>query len=283
MSENPEILNPDSKEELRKKFEEQKKLFDYRYKGLLRYRQDAKATMTEKPLEERFQNAIENKIIEEREITDERLDKRNRKYGSNEVIISLLPINKKLYNIILSGNKSKEEEDRILFKFPYDDNKSKKENVKLTKEAYSKKGFDYDKEYIPEDSEKKYQPDKNPHFTISYETYYRFGLFIYRMVNNKKYELIYQANYVKDKEGRLIISGMTKLYISYQWVIAQLKQDVLNKTGLTLEEWIYLSKTRGDIFVEGGIKYKRTRYQYDDREGKYTDVREDYRQEYQFG
>jgi hypothetical protein len=282
--ENPtENSEPDSKKNIKESFDEQKKLFDYRYKGLLRYREDAKFVMENKPLAERFEEAIKNKIVETREITDEKLDNRTRRYGTNDVIITLLPIKKKLYNIILSGNKSKEEENRILFKFPYDDEKSKKENIRLTKEAYAEKGFDYEREYIPEDSERKYQADNNPHFTISYETYYRFGLFIYRMVDGKKYELIYQANYVRDKDGSLIISGLTRLFISYQWVIAQIKQDVLNKTGLTLEEWIYLSKTRKDIFVEGGIKYKRTRYQYDDREGKYTDIREDYRQEYEFG
>jgi hypothetical protein len=238
--------------------------------------------MENKPLAERFEEAIKNKIVETREVTDERLDNRKRNYRELE-ILTQVNLNKKWYNVILEGNKNKEIEERVVFKVPYDDEKSRKENISILKEAYAKKGFDYNKEYIPEDSERKYQADNNPHFTISYETYYRFGLFIYRMVDGKKYELIYQANYVRDKDGSLIISGLTRLFISYQWVIAQLKQDVLNKTGLTLEEWIYLSKTRKDIYVEGGIKYKRTRYQYDDREGKYTDVREDYKQEYEFG
>jgi len=279
----PENSESDSKVDIKTAFDEQKKLYDYRYKGLLRYREDAKWVMENKPLAERFEEAVKNKIVETREITDERLDNRKRRYVTNDVIMTTSWIDEKPFNVILSGNKSKEEEDRILFKIPYDVKKGKKENLKNLKEAYAKKGFDYDKEYIPEDSERKYQADNNPHFTISYETYYRFGLFIYRMVDGKKYELIYQANYVRDKDGSLIISGMTRMFISYQWVIAQLKQDVLNKTGLTLEEWIYLSKTRKDIYVEGGIKYKRTRYQYDDREGKYTDVREDYKQEYEFG
>lgn len=264
-------------EKIKKEFEEQKKLFDYRYTELLKYRNDAEFVMakSEQTMQERLDKALKSKSVETREITKERLQNRSKAYGINNQI-KVRIIKDKIYSTIvdLQGN--------TIMKIPYDSEKTEKENFDAVRDKYAKEGFKYEREYIPEDSEPILKGDERKRYVVSYETYYRFGILIYRMVAGRKYEIIYQANYVKSADGSMIISGMSTRYISYQWLIAQIKQDILNKTGLTLEEWNYLSKTRGDIFVEGGIRFRRTRYQYDNKEGKITDEKLDYENEYNF-
>lgn len=67
------------------------------------------------------------------------------------------------------------------------------------------------------------------------------------MQGNKKYITIYQASN----------SSARSIYLSYQRIIAQIKEDLLNHTGITLEEWIYLSKITPNLYIEGGLRYKR--------------------------
>lgn len=49
---------------------------------------------------------------------------------------------------------------------------------------------------------------------------------------------------------------MTQTFWPYQNYIAEVKSDVLYKTGITLEEWVLLAKTTGKYNVIGGVTWK---------------------------
>jgi len=121
----------------------------------------------------------------------------------------------------------------------------KKEIKKQIKEKIE--GFDFKKYYVQEDHEPKISKDERQGIETSFNTYYRFGLIIYRMISGRKYEILYQ---ISDSDSR-------GAYISFQEIIAGFKEDILLKTNLTLEEWIYLCKTSKNLYMEGGIRFKR--------------------------
>jgi hypothetical protein len=146
-----------------------------------------------------------------------------------------------------------------------------RENVKLKtkfkadKEQLEKKGFDksFSEIYIPEDTEPKKKGDKRKTVVVSYTTFFRFSLLIYRVRKGRKYQIIFQIPST--------VQTPVNSYIGFQHVIAELKQSVLSGTGLSLEEWIFVSKTNPDVVIEGGIKFKRFKSRFNTESREFID------------
>jgi hypothetical protein len=283
ISDNSKKLNYPRKLSIRKipssissEFLTQEKKFSFRNTDLLHYRQRAREILEKEDLEKRFKKAVASGNVKVRAITKEKKAEREKPYGDKSQVKIRIE-GKKVFGVIVDSN------NNTIFKQRYDIKKNERENFKVLQENYKKAGFDYKKEYIPEDTEPKKKGDARKRYTISYDTYCRVGILIYRMKDGRKYELIYQTPYVIGKDKKPIISKNITSYVSYQWIIAQVKEDILEKTGLTLEEWLYLAKTDKTIFVEKGMIYKRFKYIYDEKAGKIVSEKLDYEQRLNFG
>lgn len=228
-----------------KAFKSQEEEFNFRQPEIKEYRDKAQEIL-KKDLPTRFKKTI-SKDVESIEITKERLDNRQTAYGTPHIFIELREIergkNKGKLEYVARNTKTKKIEERIFKKEAL----TKKEHEKILRDRIKDKGFKYEAFYIPEDSEPLKRGDPRKDITISYNTFFRFGIMIYRLKGGKKYEVIYRAN-----DSRVI-----DRYVSFQRIIALVKDDVIRHTGITLEEWIFLSKTENNLFLEGGLSYKR--------------------------
>lgn len=221
-------------------FEDQDKQFDFRDRDLKKYRNKAKKVIG-KNIDKRL-SKIQKKEFFEEKITKEKLDKRTKPYGEKPIIFKFEKRKKKFVYVARNRKTGK-----ILSFIPEQKNKSEKQHQKILSSKLDKKDFDYNKLYVPEDTESERKTDKRPSVTISYTTFYRYGILIYELKKGKKYKIIFQTS---NSQARSV-------YVAYQRIIAQLKEDVLIQTGFSIEEWIFLSRKTNNIFVEGGITYKR--------------------------
>lgn len=250
-------------------FDLQDEKFDFRNEEIKSYRESAKKSL-KKDLKKRYNKEVDKKH-ETIKITEKKLLKRVVAYGTPHISIELKKVEKgknkgRLY-YIAKNTKSGKIEHRIWEKSAL----TTKEHENILIDKIKGKGFKYEEFYIPEDSEPLKKGDDRKDVTISYNTYFRFGLMIYRLKAGRKYEVIYQA-----AESRVI-----DRYVSFQRIIAQVKNDVLSNTGITLEEWIYLSKVENNLYLEGGLSYKRKKGIH--QEGKRFIFKSDYEQVIDFG
>jgi hypothetical protein len=217
-----------------------RKLIDYRKKSLKELNKDVKERL----------NNLDNKKLKTYKITKDRQERKYTAYNYKFLEIQLLEIEKgkdkgKLEYVLINPH-SKKIENRILKKSSW----TKKEHENYLRNEYTKKGFNFKDYYIEEDTDNaKIEKDK-----VYYNTYLRASIIIYRLKQGRKYEVIFQAPN-NDNYSNWIFSR--SIYISFQRSIAIIKEDILRNTGITLEEWIYLSKTSKNIYLEGGISYKR--------------------------
>jgi hypothetical protein len=238
-------------------FKEQQKKFDFRDEKLIGYRSKVEKLLEKGDTYARLNQALKSDNILVRKITSEKIESRGGKYYGKDkgkgfqVSILYDEVKNKFYLAGIVKQEIKgEKKEKVEFKQDFIERVKTTEQEKELRKFIKKKGFDYNKVYIEEDTEKPIIESETQSTLTYYETYYRYGIVIYRMVDGRKYEIIYQNN---------SSSGNNE---QYQYVIAELKADILNKTGLTLEEWIHITRVRGDIFIEGGIRYKRTKLKF---------------------
>lgn len=233
--------NVKNKDAISNIFKKQDKENDFRSPELRKYRSDAKKVLAT-DLTKRYSKITQSSYPDEK-ITQEKLTNRKDKYGAGAIDYRFERDKNNQFRFVARNKKS-----RKLLTWT-SDIKGKSE-TKLRNELQKRiktKGFNFEKHYIKEDTEPIKTVDRRKNVYDSYNTYYRFGIIIYRLKKGRKYEVIYQAS---DTQARSV-------YVSYQRIIAQLKEDILKNTGITLEEWLYLSRTEKNIYVEGGINYKR--------------------------
>lgn len=251
---------------VKKAFSEQEKKYDFRSEELKNYRKEAKKVYEKNNILERFNDAVKSENVLIRKITEEKKENRNIPYGKTGLQFKI-EFNSRLERFLLvaRNNKgeiisSKEFEkpkiSKQIKKLPKDkkdkrlkeiDKRNIEKQTDILRKRIEKRGFEYNKVYIKEDLEPEKKTDKRINIVTSYSSYYRLSCFIYRMRDSKKYELIFQFSDVQSRS----------VYVSYQRIIAELKDTILRYTGLTLEEWITISRIRKDIYIEGGIRFKR--------------------------
>ncbi len=224
----------------KKIFDKQKEKFDFRAEEIIHYRKVAKEVLST-DLNNRFDKIHKEHLVVSK-ITKEKLENRKKAYGTDSTQYHFENIKGKFYFIARNSVTKKIEK-----KIPYDKNLSELQHKNKLKKVISDKPFNFEKNYIIEDSEPSKEVDKRKNWTLSYNTYFRYGILIYLFKKGRKYHIIYQS---ADTQARSV-------YVSYQRIIAEFKQNILDATGITLEEWLHLSKTKNNIFVEGGLSYKR--------------------------
>ena len=221
-------------------FKEQNKKYNFRDEELKKYRKEVEEKITNEDLNERYKK-LPKKEFKKRVINEKKIEERGKTYGLKNYFFDVIPDKKGEDNLIFRNGKGE-----IITKVKYDKNKKFSENKEFLLNRLSKEKFDFGKYYIKEDSE----PKQNKVISVIYNSFYRYGILIYRYKNGRKYELIYQSS---DSQAQ-------SEYISYQRIIAEIKQEILSETNISLEEWIYLSRVRKDIYIEGGIRFKRYKH-----------------------
>lgn len=231
----PKYDNDDYVDELFKIQDKELKIKDEK---LIKYRSKAKKTIST-PIDIKKIDKLKGDV---KKIKKETLDFRDHKYGQEVWMFKIEYIGNDYYFTARNRYTGK-----FVDKIPYNNKESENKNTLSLIEKIRKKPFNYKKFYIKEDLEPDKDETEEDDKYISYNTYYRYGLFIYRMKQGRKYEIIYQNSNTQARSE----------YVSYQRIIAQIKEDVLNSTNITLEQWLYLSRVMPNIYIEGGIKYTR--------------------------
>jgi len=219
----------------------QSKQYNFRENEIKRYHKELIEKVNSKDLNKRKEELLSKEFTKEK-ITKEKLNNRTKRYGEKQTTFYLERWEDNKLHYVLRN-----KDNKIIKHIEEKPKLSKAKHKEIIYNKLKKEKFDYEKYYIPEDSEPQRKRDKRKEIEISYATYYRFGVLIYRLVNGRKYEVIFQSS---DSVARSI-------YISYQRIIAELKEEILNVTNISLEEWIYLSRTSPNIHIEGGLSYKR--------------------------
>ena len=231
----------DKDKSIRESIEDQKKKYDIRDKDLKKYHTSLIETTNEKDLSKRSEEFLKEKG-KIRKITQKKLTDRDYiPYGKKRYSFQLEDTGKGDYYIMRDKNK------KIVQKIKRQKGKDKEFHRKIAYKNLEKEKFSYDKYFIPEDLEPSPEYSKTKGNIISYETYFRYGIIIYRLVKGRRYEVLFQTN---DAQA-------LGLYLSFQRIIGEIKSDVLNRTNISLEEWIYLSKKTPNLHLEGGLMYKR--------------------------
>jgi hypothetical protein len=252
------MANPTfDKKKFRNEFSNQSKEFQFSNDELIKYRSEAEKHYESKDFNEKIDEVLKKGYVA-KTITKERIENRNgRLYGYSGLH----------YEIEYNKETDKFEyvahtpNGKVYAKEEFKKSIPKEKQTDELKKEIAKKGFDYANFYIPENHDKiTEEAGQYQEKYISYNTFYRIGIIIYRMQNNKKYEVIFQMP---------SSSKYPSSYIPYQSVIAGMKEKVLQDTGLTLEEWIYLARTKDDIFIEGGVHYKREKGIYNEKTGRF--------------
>lgn len=267
----------DKKKSIEEIFLEQEKKFDFRQDELREYRKKVKEVYEKSDIYVRLNKALKSDNVEVRKITPEKIKDRGKDYGETGIQFKIEYDTRLEKFVMRARNRKGQIQVTTEFEKPTVKKKvTKKERDIIEQKALLKsekkgrkkiedRGFEdeYEKSYVSEDLEPEKKGDKRKGVITSYNTYFRYSILIYEYKKGRKYQLIYQANLVQSPRS---------VYISFQRLIATIKEDILRDTGLSLEEWVYVSKIRKNIHIEGGIKFKRFKGKKFKRAGKWKET-----------
>jgi hypothetical protein len=131
-----------------------------------------------------------------------------------------------------------------------------RQNINVLKdrvfEMYEEKNFQKARKKIPDDGTGLRVKKKDPESTMS--TY--FAVFIMIIQFEKGFSPIVRYRISSNEDNRLVAIKNQTTKVPFQARISTLKDIIIKDTGVSLEEWILLSRATGKIKVQGRITYK---------------------------